>query len=223
MTKLNLLSLSTGLLLSLAAVQGAPIIGGTNDPGNDIFSLSFSGPGLSFSAVGPELGPGGSRTCANTDTTPCDLTVTIPVIGGPGQSILTTYDGLTLMNNPQAGCPGGANCGTVSGQMTFSTIVLLGPVPPIPTTLPTTVSGEIKAVYDNGQQLYDLAISGSGTANLGVDFAANNFIAVSSIFNTFSGTANPTPEPGTGALLASGLLVAAGCCLVRRALARFRS
>jgi hypothetical protein len=194
-------------------------ITGSSLVGSFTRNLSFSGPGLSFSYNA--LGPSRFRTCYNTATTPCDLSVTF-IVSTPLESLSTTFDGQTLVNNPL--CPSVPDCGTLTGQVTFSAEPFLLGVNQVPPLVPTTVSGEIKAVYDNGQQLYDLAISGSGTVS--VDQAAPPFVdaLVSDLGRfSFSGTATLVPEPSTAALLASGLLVAAGWRFVRRAVARSRS
>jgi hypothetical protein len=217
----------TIIVAAVSTGYAAPIgITGTSNVGSDILNLFFSGPGLSFAAdVTFENGPILFRTCGNFATTPCDLSVSIPLIGdqiGSVQTILATFNGETLTN--QFGCPGGADCGTATGIVTFSTApILFGPNPTAgPITVPTTVSGEVKAVFNNGQQLFDLTVSGSGTLSSGFEVAGNTLVFDVG-FNSFSGTADPIPEPGTGALLASSLLAAAGCRLARRAVARFRS
>jgi hypothetical protein len=204
-----------GLCFALAQVTwGDPIhFSGTGTWGGDFDNFTFAGHGLSLEWATP-IGPGFVlETCSYN--TVCNITTSAFTAGSEG------FFGPVY----NSGSFKGAMANTLFGELTFFGFASLAPFTGTETVdVPVTFSGEITGEEVacvggigpcgvSGPVEFQLLMSGQGTADLFFGGGANGAV-LESITYDFTGTARPTPEPGTLLLLGGGMLSLAP--LVRR-------
>ena len=199
------------LLLMGSALFAAPIsITGTFVDGFDQHSFGFSGPGVNFHGASEGAGLIYTR-CLFYQFVPCDLSDDFAIhfdCVTPGNICWDiTYNAQTL----KGPCVGDG-CGVTGGTVEISAPpFLFGPTPCLgicTTDFPISLSGEVSATYNTAMPLFDLRVSGTGTMTaFWTTVVDQGVVVVSHINGSFSGEANPVPEPSTWVVLATGLLL----------------